>query len=181
MHAGPRVDTLVRARFRRNRRHGNLLASARRPRSPRSASLAVPLSFRNHFVPASDDEMPAQTGRGFRQAGGRHGQGGHDRPPAAAREARGRGAVAAGPRHDPDRRSRPVPVREAARRRRRPHRRARQEVPGGWYPFAREGSQTRPRAGRRCRGSGSRSRRRTTWRTSSKAGPRVLRRRGTSC
>lgn len=36
---------------------------------------------------------------------------------------------------------------------------------GGWYPFAAESAQTGA-DGARCRGTGSRSRRRTTWRTS---------------
>ena len=81
----------------------------------------------NHFVPAADDELRRQA-EVVQQAGRGHRARGHDRPPAAAGQARGGGAVAVGPRHAPHRRRRSVPVREPAGRHRRPRGRSRQEV-----------------------------------------------------
>ncbi len=81
----------------------------------------------NHFVPAADDELRKQAEAFSKQANCTRARG-HHRAPADARQARGGGAVAVGPRHVPHGRRRHVPLREPARERRRRRRQARQAV-----------------------------------------------------
>src|SRR3984893_2274451 len=124
----------------RRRRHGRdgLLA-----RSPQGSGIR---SEERADLPQLEPLRPRR-GRRAPQAGGSlrqgqqlHGAGGHHGAPADAGQDRGRGSVAVGPRHVPDRECRSVPLREPPRQPGRPGRQARQggrrlvSVRGGELP-----------------------------------------------
>src|SRR5216684_3695320 len=124
----------------RCRRHGRdgLLARSRqvaRPRPEARADLPQLESLRARLR-----RRAPQAGGSLRQGEQLHGAGGHHGPSADAGQDRGRGPVAVGPRHVPDRKRRPIPLREPPRPDGRPGREAGQagrrlvSVRGGELP-----------------------------------------------